>query len=67
MAALKKEAEEERQRAQAEARGRVLKEFERGQLGLGLGGSPVIPKKTEETYTDKKSEGEEECANSISS
>ena len=35
--ALKKEAEEERVHAQAEARARVLKEFERGQLGLGLG------------------------------
>ncbi|KAI5115445.1 hypothetical protein M0805_006759, partial [Coniferiporia weirii] len=40
--ALKKEAEEERKRVQAEARERVLKEFERGQLGLGLGSSVAI-------------------------
>ena len=33
--ALKKEEEEERLRAKTEARERVLKEFERGQLGLG--------------------------------
>ena len=34
LGALKKEAEEERQRAREAARERVLREFEKGQLGL---------------------------------
>lgn len=63
--ALKKEAAEERLRAQAEARERVLKEFERGQLGLGLGGSSVIstPGSSKESGSEKldKNDAHEEC------
>ena len=63
--ALKKEAAEERLRAQAEARERVLKEFEKGQLGLGLGGSSVIstPGSSKESGSGKldKDDAHEEC------
>lgn len=64
--ALKKEAAEERLRAQADARERVLKEFERGQLGLGLGGSSVIStsgssQRKEHKSKEDKDGRQEEC------
>ena len=39
--ALKQEAERERMEVKLKARERVLREFERGQLGLGLGGTTL--------------------------
>ncbi|KAJ3500518.1 hypothetical protein NLJ89_g9757 [Agrocybe chaxingu] len=50
--ALKKEAEEERARAREAARERVLKEFERGQLGLA-GGSVMSSRGGSESKTDE--------------
>ena len=54
---LKKEAEVERVRAQAEARKRVLLEFERGQIGLGLGGAK--PSSTSRSAKDNNEDIEE--------
>ena len=49
--------------AQAEARARVLKEFERGQLGLGLGrgvaGRSTDTERGEENIDGKKEDDEE--------
>ncbi|KAH8112919.1 hypothetical protein DFH11DRAFT_1857693 [Phellopilus nigrolimitatus] len=60
--ALKKEAEAERLRVQAEARERVLKEFERGQLGLGgvVAASTSGAVKENKREVEKHEEGKEE-------
>jgi len=53
--ALKKEAEEERARAREAARERVLREFERGQLGLAGGSNTsTTTSKPAESKTDER-------------
>ena len=53
--ALKKEAEEERARAREAARERVLREFERGQLGLAGGSNTsATTSKPAESKTDER-------------
>ena len=56
---LKKEAEEEKIRAKADARERVLKEFERGQLGLAGSGGTVGVGAGSEKNTEKGDIGEQ--------
>lgn len=66
---LKKDAELERVRAQAEARKRVLLEFERGQTGLSIGSSKPSPTSGSAKDENKDAKGvtngdgkPEECA-----
>ncbi len=51
--ALKREAEEEAQLAKLEARERVLKDFERGQLGLGGSVATGVSQKGKEKENGK--------------
>jgi len=57
LTALRKELEAERERARAAARERVLREFERGQVGLAVGGS------SKPSISSEKKDGDERtCA-----
>jgi len=61
LTALRKELEAERERARAAARERVLREFERGQVGLAVGG----PSRSSTSNSGEKKNGDERTCSSV--